>query len=215
MARGPNVRLTAEMFRDNALAVSGLLVDSLGGKWVKPYQPDDIWKSMANQIGENKYRPSKEGGLYRRSLYTYWKRTIPPPTMVMFDAPERTICAVKRQSTSTPLQSLALLNDPQMVEAARKLAEVMLNKKGEALQEQIAYGFQAVTSRVPKQEELDVLLALYEEKQAYFQSKPQEAQQLLHVGDSPSDPDLEPAQVAALTVVANALFNLDEAKFRS
>ncbi|MEQ9438166.1 MAG: DUF1553 domain-containing protein [Cyclobacteriaceae bacterium] len=215
LARGPNVRLTAEMFRDNALAVSGLLVDSLGGKWVKPYQPDDIWKAMANQIGENKYRPSKGQGLYRRSLYTYWKRTIPPPTMVMFDAPERTICAVKRQSTSTPLQSLALLNDPQIVEAARKLAEVMLKKGDETLKEQIAYGFQAMTSRMPKEEELEILMALYEEKQAYFQSKPEEAQKLLHVGDSPCDPDLEPAQVAALTVVANTLFNLDEAKFRS
>ncbi|MGD1889896.1 MAG: DUF1553 domain-containing protein [Cyclobacteriaceae bacterium] len=215
LARGPNVRLTAEMFRDNALAVSGLLVDSIGGKWVKPYQPAGIWKAMANQIGENKYRPSKGDGLYRRSLYTYWKRTIPPPTMVMFDAPERTLCAVKRQSTSTPLQSLALLNDPQLVEAARKLAEKMLTEKQAKPADQIAYGFQAVTSRTPAEDELEILLSLYEEKQAYYQKQIQEAESLLEVGEAPHDEQLNTVDLAAMTIVANTLFNLDEAKFRS
>jgi len=215
LARGANVRLTAEMFRDNALAVSGLLVDSIGGKWVKPYQPAGIWKAMANQIGENKYRPSEGEGLYRRSLYTYWKRTIPPPTMVMFDAPERTLCAVKRQSTSTPLQSLALLNDPQLVEAARKLAEKMLTQHQQQLEDRIAYGFQAVTSRAPAEDELEILLSLYEEKQAYYQEQLQEAEDLLKVGEAPYDQQLDTVSLAAMTIVANTLFNLDEAKFRS
>lgn len=215
LARGPNVRLTAEMFRDNALAVSGLLYDSLGGKWVKPYQPDGIWKAMANQIGENKYRASKGPGLYRRSLYTYWKRTIPPPTMVMFDAPERTLCVAKRQSTSTPLQSLALLNDPQFVEAARKLAERMLAEGGMTIEEQITFGFRAVTSREPKAEELALLTELYQNKLEYYQQTPEEAEGLLRVGDSAYDSRREKVQMAALAVVANTLFNLDEAKFRS
>ena len=147
LARGPNTRLTGEMLRDNALAVSNLLSPKIGGKWVKPYQPPGIWEAMANQIGENKYRPSVGEGLYRRSLYTYWKRTIPPPTMMMFDAPERTVCVAKRQSTSTPLQSLALLNDPQYVEAARQLAERMMREGGAHAEQQIAYGFRLMTSR--------------------------------------------------------------------
>ena len=214
LARGPNTRLTGEMFRDNALAVSGLLSPKIGGKWVKPYQPADIWKAMANQIGENKYRPSKGEGLYRRSLYTYWKRTIPPPTMVMFDAPERTVCVAKRQSTSTPLQSLALLNDPQYVEASRKLAERMLSEGGEHVEQQIAYGFRLMTSRVPKGEELAILVSLYEQKLTSYQEQPDQAEALLHVGDSAYDVQFDQPQVAALAVVANTLFNLDEAKFR-
>ncbi|WKN32914.1 DUF1553 domain-containing protein [Porifericola rhodea] len=215
LARGPNVRLTAEMFRDNALAVSGLLYDSVGGKWVKPYQPAGIWKAMANQIGENKYRASQDEGLYRRSIYTYWKRTIPPPTMVMFDAPERTLCAAKRQSTSTPLQSLALLNDPQFVEAARKLAERMLLHGGASLEEQLSYGFKAVTSREPQEKEMALLKRLYEEKLSYYQEAGDEAESLLKVGNSAYHADLDKVQLAAFSVVANTLFNLDEAKFRS
>ncbi len=215
LARGPNVRLTAEMFRDKALAVSGLLYDSLGGKWVKPYQPAGIWKAMANQIGENKYRPSQGPGLYRRSLYTYWKRTIPPPTMVMFDAPERTLCVAKRQSTSTPLQSLALLNDPQFVEAARKLAERMLEKGGTSVEEQIAFGFRAVTSREPRARELELLTRLYQDKLNDYETAQQEADGLMRVGDADYNKQLDKVQLAAMAVVANTLFNLDEAKFRS
>ena len=214
LARGPNTRLTGEMFRDNALAVSGLLSSKMGGKWVKPYQPAGIWEAMANQIGENKYRPSQGEGLYRRSLYTYWKRTIPPPTMVMFDAPERTVCVAKRQSTSTPLQSLALLNDPQYVEASRKLAERMIAEGGEHAEKQIAYGFRLVTSRFPKSEELAVLVSLYEQKLASYQAQPEEAEALLHVGESAYNVEFDQPQMAALAVVANTLFNLDEAKFR-
>ena len=116
ISRGPYKKLTAEMMRDQALASSGLLNKKIGGKWVKPYQPDGIWNELANQIGENKYRAGKGEDLYRRSLYTYWKRTIPVPSMITFDAAERSMCTVKRQATSTPLQSLVLLNDPQYIE---------------------------------------------------------------------------------------------------
>ncbi len=215
LARGPNTRLTAEMFRDNALAVSGLLSSTLGGKWVKPYQPAGIWEAMANQIGENKYRAGKGEALYRRSLYTYWKRTIPPPTMVMFDAPERTVCVGQRQSTSTPLQSLALLNDPQYVEASRKLAERMLREGGNEVASQITFGFRAMTSRAPRPEELELLLSLYEKKIKQFQQEEASAEALLMIGDAPWDTNLNKSQIAALAVVANTLFNLDEAKFRS
>ena len=114
------------MMRDNALFASGLLHQEFGGEPVRPYQPAGLWKALANQIGENRYRPGRGHDLYRRSLYTYWKRTIPPPSMLTFDAPERTICTVERQATATPLQSLVLLNDPQYVEAARVLAERLL-----------------------------------------------------------------------------------------
>ena len=214
LARGPNVRLTAEMFRDNALAVSGLLSKKVSGKWVKPYQPSDIWKALANQIGENKYRPSEGEGLYRRSLYTYWKRTIPPPTMLMFDAPERTLCTVKRQSTSTPLQSLVLLNDPQYVEASRKLAERMIKEGGDSVGERIAYGFRAITSRLPKPQEMEVLLSLYEEEAERFRQSEEEASQLLQVGAAPYAQQYEASEIATLAVVANTILNLDEAKFR-
>jgi len=214
LARGPNVRLTAEMFRDNALAVSGLLSQKVGGKWVKPYQPAGIWKAMANQIGENKYRASEGEGLYRRSLYSYWKRTIPPPTMLMFDAPERTLCTVKRQSTSTPLQSLVLLNDPQYVEASRKLAERMLREGGNTVEERITFGFRAVTSRSPKPQELEVLLSLYEQEAERLQQSEEEALLLLKVGAAQYDTRYQTAEIATLAVVANTLLNLDEAKFR-
>ncbi len=214
LARGPNARLSAEMFRDNALAVSGLLKEKVGGKWVKPYQPSDIWKALANQIGENKYRPSEGNGLYRRSLYTYWKRTIPPPTMLMFDAPERTLCAVKRQSTSTPLQSLVLLNDPQYMEASRKLAERMIREGGDTPENQVIFGFRAVTSRMPKPEEMEILLTLYQEELSRFSYEDTPANELMQIGDSDYDTKLNKEQLAALAVVANTLLNLDEAKFR-
>jgi len=135
--------------------------------------------------------------------------------MVMFDAPERTLCAVKRQSTSTPLQSLALLNDPQLVEAARKLAEKMLTGNQQPTEEQIAYGFEAVTSRTPTKDELKILLNLYEEKRTYYQDQREEAAKLLRTGDAPFNEQLDAISLAAMTIVANTLFNLDEAKFRS
>lgn len=216
LARGPNQRLSAEMIRDHALTVSGLLVDSVGGKWVKPYQPAGIWKELANQIGENKYRSGREDELYRRSLYTYWKRTIPPPTMLTFDASERAVCVVRRQSTSTPLQSLVLLNDPQYVEASRLLASRMLQVATDSdTVDGIALGFRAVTSRLPAEEELAILKNLLETERTAFSQDPERAMAYINIGQMEQDTDTDPVELAAWTMVANTLLNLDEAKMKS
>lgn len=214
LARGPLQKLSAEMVRDNVLAISGLLANKIGGKWVKPYQPAGIWKAMANQIGENKYRQGRGEELYRRSLYTYWKRTIPPPSMLTFDAPERAVCTVKRQATSTPLQSLVLLNDPQYVEASRHLAQRILKEGGNNLEEQLSFGFRLLTSRLPQEKELTILSNLYREEIARFEKEQSKAEALVTMGASEKDATLDSKEVAAFTVVANAMINLDEAKYR-
>jgi hypothetical protein len=210
LARGPSQRLTAEMLRDNALALSGLLDTTVGGWWVKPYQPGEVWKEMANQIGENKYRPGRGRELYRRSLYTYWKRTIPPPVMLTFDGAERTVCSVKRQATNTPLQSLVMLNDPQFVEAARVWATRLLREE-----DPIGRAFLGATSRAPDDRERDVLERLYREERARFAASPAKAGAFLAVGAYGEDPTADPLDLAALTVVVNTILNLDEAKLRS
>ena len=214
LARGSNVRLSAEMLRDQALAASGLLNKKVGGKWVKPYQPKGIWKDLANQIGENKYREGQGASLYRRSLYTYWKRTIPPPSMLTFDASERAVCTVKRQQTSTPLQSLVLLNDPQYVEASKKLAENILKKNPAESTIAVQKAFQAIIGRMPKPEELNLLQDLYQSEEQQFEKNEQKALEFLAVGASPYDQTLDKAKFAALAVVVNTIFNLDEAKFK-
>ena len=212
LSRGPHKPLTAEMIRDQALAVSGLLDKRLGGKWVKPYQPAGIWKEMANQIGENKYRPSTGKNLYRRSLYTYWKRTIPPPTMLTFDAPERTICSVKRQSTSTPLQALVLLNDPTYIESSRVLAQQLIPTAPEQLTRQIAGAFHRITAREPSPEEISTLESLYHRMKDHYQDQSEEASTLLHTGASPVTDTEDHPTLAAMTMVVSTIFNLDEVK---
>lgn len=214
VARGPNQRLSAEMIRDHALTVSDLLVDSIGGKWVKSYQPPGIWKELANQIGENKYRAGVNSELYRRSLYSYWKRTIPPPTMLTFDASERALCVVKRQATSTPLQSLVLLNDPQYVEASRLLASRMIGMAAGKDQKGIEYGFRAVTSRKPAENELKVLSSFLEKQKQVFANNPDQAKAHVQIGQMDPDPNIDPVELAAWTQVANTLLNLDEAKMK-
>ncbi|MEL6926502.1 MAG: DUF1553 domain-containing protein, partial [Bacteroidota bacterium] len=213
LSRGPSQRLTAEMLRDQALVASGLYYEKLGGKWVKPYQPPGIWKEMANQIGENKYRPSQGRDLYRRSLYGYWKRTIPPPNMLTFDASERAECTVKRQQTSTPLQSLVLFNDPIYTEAARVLA-TRYQVRGLKPAEQIGSAFRQITSRAITGKELALLDELFKTELARFAKAPQEANALLAVGASPVNTSLPAEQLAGMTVVINTIFNLDEAKFK-
>ncbi|MEM8892571.1 MAG: DUF1553 domain-containing protein, partial [Bacteroidota bacterium] len=213
LARGPIKRLSSEMIRDNALAISGLMDATQGGPWVKPYQPKGVWKELANQIGENKYRASKGSGLYRRSLYSYWKRTIPPPSMLTFDAAERTVCVVKRQSTSTPLQSLVLLNDPQYIEASRLLAARMLEET--ELDEQLRKGFRLATSRDPNANELNVIRSLFRSEKDRFESESEAADSFLKVGQYQVGDPLDPAEHAAMSVVANTLINLDEAKMKS
>jgi len=149
LARGPARRLDAEMLRDQALAVSGLLVERLGGPSVKPYQPPGLWEEIA--MGKPRYNQSKGEGLYRRSLYTFWKRTSPPPSLTTFDAPDREKCTVGRERTNTPLQALVLMNDPTYVEAARKLAERMIKEGGAAPAERVAFAFRLATARMPSE----------------------------------------------------------------
>ncbi len=210
LARGPSYRLPAEMIRDNALAVSGLLVRQIGGPPVKPYQPPGLWKELATR-NVTEYEQDHGDKLYRRSMYTIWKRTSPPPSMMSFDASERNFCTVRRQNTSTPLQALVLLNDPQYVEAARLLAERMLREGGETLADHLTFAFRLLTSRPPLAHEMTLLTDLYEQELATFAADRSGALALLGVGEYPRDERLDPSQVAALTVVANTIMNFDEA----
>jgi Protein of unknown function (DUF1553)/Protein of unknown function (DUF1549)/Concanavalin A-like lectin/glucanases superfamily/Planctomycete cytochrome C len=211
LARGPARRLTAEMMRDQALAVSGLLVEKLGGPSVKPYQPAGLWDIA---MGRPKYDQGKGPDLYRRSLYTFWKRTVPPPAMVVFDAADRSVCTVRRQATSTPLQALALMNDVQQVEAARFVAQRMLKEGGSTLDDRLAWTFKLITGRRPSSRELSILTQMYAEQHNLFAAAPADAKKLLETGESKNDPALDPIDLAAGTIVAQALLNHDEAVMR-
>ena len=212
LARGPRTRLPAEAIRDQALAVSGLLVQKLGGPSVMPYQPPGLWEDVV--VGANYpgtvYTQGRGEDLYRRSMYTYWKRTAPPPGLNTFDAPDREFCTVRRPQTNTPLQALVLLNDPTYVEAARKLAERMAAEGGAAPAERIAFGFRLATARPPADAELAVLRETFERRLAHFAANPDAAGKLLGVGESPRDPKLPPAELAAYATVASMILNLDE-----
>ncbi len=213
LARGPSYRMPAEMIRDNALAAAGLLVDTIGGPSVKPYQPEGLWEQLATRNVTN-YVQDHGDNLYRRGLYTIWKRSSPPPSMNSFDASDKYLCTVKRQKTNTPLQALVLLNDPQYVEAARLLAERMMREGGKRPAEQITFGFKALTSREPDNRELDLLKQLYQEERMVFSEAPARADSLLAVGEHPRDKDLPKDELAALTVIANTLVNYDEAVYK-
>jgi hypothetical protein len=205
LARGPRGRLPAEMIRDNALAISSLLARKIGGQSVFPYQPAGVWEeSGTNQT----YRQSKGEGLYRRSMYTFWRRTSPPPTMTTFDAPSREWCLARRERTATPLQSLVLLNDPQFVEAARVLAEKLMEQP--TLADRITTAFRLATSRRPSSKELDVLARLFNEQKDRFAKNPDRAEALLKIGDSPRNAKRPSVEHAALTVVVQAVMNLDD-----
>jgi hypothetical protein len=210
LSRGRARRLTAEMLRDQSLAASGLLVEKLGGPSVKPYQPAGIWEIA---MGRPKYDQGKGDDLYRRSLYTYVKRTVAPPSLLTFDAGDRSVCTVKRQSTSTPLQSLALLNDVQGAEAARKLAERAMKAATDDAG-RLAYSFRVATSRVPSDRELKVLTALLSEQRALFAADPEAAKKLLTVGASKPDATLNATDLAAYAVTCQAILNHDEAVMR-
>jgi hypothetical protein len=211
LSRAPARRLTAEMLRDQSLAVSGLLTERIGGPSVRPYQPDGIWDVA---MGRPKYEQSKGPDLYRRSLYTFWKRTVPHPAMVTFDAADRSNCAVNRQSTSTPLQALALLNDVQHVEAARKVAERMMKEGGGTVEQRAAWAFRLVTGRAPSEKELTLLATIFHEQREMFAAEPKSAERLLSAGESKCDAVLDAVDLAAGTVLAQALLNHDEALMR-
>jgi hypothetical protein len=199
------------VIRDSVLSISGLLVEREGGRSVKPYQPEGIWEAVAF-VGSNTREFKQDSGesLYRRSLYTFWKRTSPPPSMATFDAPSRENCTVRRPRTNTPLQALALMNDKQYVEAARKLAARMMKEGGSTPQERLAYGFRLTTARTPTPKELDVLQRTLQKQLQTFTADKAAADKLLAYGDSPKIMDLDPGEHAAWTMVANMLINLDE-----
>jgi hypothetical protein len=212
LARANSYRLPAEMIRDNALAASGLLVQQVGGKSVKPYQPKGLWieKNSFSHILLN-YKESEGDSLYRRGLYTFIRRTAPHPAMTAFDAPSREVCTVKRENTNTPLQALVLMNDTQFVEASKVLAARMQKEGGVSLDDQIAYGFRLAVSRSPKKEETSILKELYETQSKKYEANPKEALELLSVGRKELDDSLDKNKTAALTMVANTILNHDEA----
>ena len=211
LSHAPARRLGAEMLRDQALSISGLLVEKVGGASVKPYQPDGLWEAAT---GGGKYNTGKGEDLYRRSLYTFWKRTVPPPAMTTFDAAERNVCVAKRQSTSTPLQALVLLNDVQMVEAARFLGQRMWREADNNTAARLRFGFRLATGRLPSPRELAILEQMWSEQLSTFEKDPGSAEALLKTGASPIDPALPIPQMAAATVVAQALLNHDESIVR-
>ncbi len=211
LARGPAKKLTAEMLRDAALLEGGLLVEKLGGPSVKPYQPPGLW---AIAMGQPHYDQGHGDDLHRRSLYTFWKRTVPHPAMVTFDAAERNVCVARRQSTSTPLQALALLNDIQIVESARFAAQRMLLSGGSTDEARVKWLFRTVCSRAATEKEATILVKLLQEQRELFKSNPAEAAKLLAVGETRNDAKLDAVELAAGTVLAEAIFNLDEAVMR-
>ncbi len=215
LARASRPRLDAEVIRDCALATSGLLVRTLGGPPVKPYQPSGIWKAVA-YVGSNTENYEQEHGtaLYRRSLYTFWKRTAPPPTMVIFDAPSREDCTVRRSRTNTPLQALALLNDPTFVEAARALAARTL-RAADDIDARLDFACRTVLARTPDAHERAALFALLSAQRAEFAADPAAATALLAVGESPRDAELAADEHAAWTLLCSTLLNLDEAITRN
>jgi hypothetical protein len=209
LARGPRFRLPAEMIRDQALFVSGLLVEKVGGPPVKPYQPDGLYKDLAFS-GLTGYDRDKGEGLWRRSLYTFWKRTALSPAMRIFDASAREFCTVRDTRTNTPLQSLNLMNDVTYVEAARMLAQRMLTEGGATPQERLAWAFRLGASRPPGDRELQALLRNLENQKASFSRRPQDAARLLAVGEKRSDEKLNTVELAAYTEAASLILNLDE-----
>lgn len=211
LARFPRHRLDAEVVRDQALFISNLLVDDRGGPGVKPYQPSGLWKAVGYS-GSNtvNFVADKDDALWRRSLYTFWKRTSPPPGMTLLDAPSREFCTVRRERTNTPLAALLLLNDEQYVEAARAMAQRIMLDGGGTDVDRVDFAFRIATSRRPSAEERAVLLSLYQEQYSDFAADPEAATVLLDFGVAPRDETLDPAAHAAWTMVANLILNLDE-----
>jgi hypothetical protein len=212
LARGARFRLPAELIRDNALAVSGLLNDQIGGRSVFPYQPVDLWDELAFGDGftAQKYTPSSGQDLYRRSMYTFWKRTVPPAALNTFDAPDREKCVARRPITNTPLQALITMNDPTYIEAARVLAQKAIQDGGTDINSRLTFAFRRATARKPTTEELSVLRNVYIQHLASYRKDVKAAEALLSLGASKADAKLNPAEWAAWTMVVSAILNLDE-----
>lgn len=209
LAHGPRFRLPAEIIRDNALAVSGLLNAKMGGPGVHPYQPKGVWEDIAygDTFSSQVYAQDHGESLYRRSMYTFWKRTAPPPSLITFDAPDREKCAARRTLTNTPLQALVLLNDPTYVEASRALAARMIREGGS---DPVGWAFRTTLTRKPEPQERSLLTAQLNKQLAIYKNYPEGASQLLSVGESPVQPGIDKAKLAAWTTVASVILNLDE-----
>ncbi len=220
LAHAPRVRLPAEFIRDQALASGGLLVDHIGGPSVKPYQTPGIWEELAisggnSEFSAQRYVQDHGDKLYRRSMYTFWKRTVPPPSLQTFDAPEREFCMVRRSVTNTPLQALVLMNDPVYIESARKFAERIMTEGGFWPAERIRYTFRTVLARSPKPAEFKVLQEMFDKELVHFRLNRAAAEKLLSVGESSRNKNLDETELAAWTSMASIILNLDESITRS
>jgi hypothetical protein len=211
LARGPRMRLEAEQIRDNALFVSGLLDQTMGGRGVRPYQPPNIWEPVA-YIDSNtaKYKADEGSALYRRSLYTFLKRTAPPPFMANFDGPSREQSCPIRERSNTPMQALQLMNDVQHVEAARALAQRVMTEGGDTPESRIRSAYRIVLARDPRTEEAAIVRAAFDEHLAAYQKSPAEAGKLIRQGATAPMAGLAEPELAAWTLIANLVLNLDE-----
>jgi hypothetical protein len=212
LARGPRFRLDAEMLRDQALFAGGLLVETVGGPSVKPPQPFGLWEAVAYTDSNTAHFTADTGveKLHRRSFYTFWKRTAPPPQMTTFDAPSRESCQVRRERTNTPLQALLMMNEPQFIEAARALAERTLREGGTAAEDRLKYMFRLVTARSPDAKDAAELTSALKDLTAHYAKEPEAAKQLIAAGETKPDPRFKPAELAAWTMIGNVILNLDE-----
>ena len=201
------MRLPAEVIRDQALAASGLLVERIGGPSVRPYQPPGVWEGVAYEL---RYVPDEGEGLYRRSLYSYWKRTVPPPAMVTVDAPDRETCKTCRSRTNTPLQALLLMNDRTYVEAAGALAQRMIRAGKNSSEKRLHYGFRSILARQPRAAELSVLRAALGRNEKIYRDHPAAAVELTAVLGAARDTTIGSEELAAYMAVCNVLLNLDK-----
>ncbi len=209
LARGPRFRLHAEFVRDQALAAAGLLSEKIGGKSVKPYHPPGLYELVTAGSTTNTYVEDKGEGLHRRSLYTYWKRSVPHPAMIAFDAPGREVCTLRRPRSNTPIQALNLMNDPAYIEAARYLALRMI-KAAPSVPSQIQHGYRVLLARDATSAEIDVLVRAFERTRTDFTEHPEAAAGLLNTGAKVTDAAIDPATLAAMTSVASTMLCLDE-----
>jgi len=211
LSRGPRFRMDGEVLRDYSLAASGLLVPKIGGPSVKPYQPEGVWETVA-MLGSNTrhYKQDHGAKLYRRSLYTFWKRAAPPASMDVFNAPTRETCTVQRERTNTPLQALVTMNDPQFVEANRNLAQKAMREAGNDFSSRLDYITLRLMARPLRDNERAVARRAYDDFIAYYEKNTDDAGKLLATGESQPDPAQPLAESAALTMVANQIMNLDE-----
>lgn len=212
LAHGPRFRLPAEMVRDSALSLSGLMSNKIGGPSVSPYQPKGLWEEMAfgGDFSAQTYVQGHGADLYRRSMYTFWKRSVPYPSLNTFDAPDREKCTARRSTTNTPLQALVLMNDPTYVEASRIFAERDLREAGPGTEQRIRYAFRLATDRDPSPKETEILAELYKKEMVHYDSDRKAAEKLLSVGEMKRDPKIDPSELAAWTMVTSTILNMDE-----